>query len=251
MPKGADLTILAIIPARGGSKGLPRKNVLPLDGFPLIAYAIAAAQQSNAIDRVIVSTDDEEIAAVSRQFDAEVPFMRPAELAGDFSTDLEVFQHVLKWLDENEQQTPDIVFNVRATSPLRTEGMLDEAAEKLFQNPDLDSVRSVIPAKHTPFKMWQKTKEDLLEPLLKVDGLAEPFNQPRQKLPQCWWQTGQVDAVRASVIMQDNGMSGSRIGGMAVDTALTIDIDGPSDLVAARDVLKENPSCIRPHHQRS
>src|SRR3970282_932713 len=100
---------LALLPARVGSKGIPRKNIRNFAGYPLIAWSIAAAKQSASVTRVIVSTDDEEIAAVARQFGAETPFRRPAEFAQDNTTDLPVFVHALKWLDEHEGYKPDVV----------------------------------------------------------------------------------------------------------------------------------------------
>ncbi len=111
--------VLALIPARGGSKSIPRKNILPFAGFPLIAFSIAAGLASETVNRVIVSTDDEEIAGFSRRYGAETPFIRPAHLAEDSTPDLPVFQHALEWLQENEAYQPDIVVQLRPTSPLR------------------------------------------------------------------------------------------------------------------------------------
>src|SRR5512138_4044098 len=108
---------LALIPARGGSKGIPRKNIRNFAGYPLIAWSIAAAKQSSCVRRVIVSTDDPEIAAVAREHGAETPFLRPAELAQDNTTDLPVFEHALAWLEEKEAYRPDIVIQLRPTSP--------------------------------------------------------------------------------------------------------------------------------------
>src|SRR5512140_2890543 len=105
--------VLAIIPARGGSKGIPRKNIRNFSGFPLIAWSIAAAKQSESVTRIIVSTDDEEIAAVARECGAETPFLRPAEFAQDQSTDLPLFEHALKWLADNESYRPDVVVQLR------------------------------------------------------------------------------------------------------------------------------------------
>src|SRR5450759_2633130 len=101
--------ILAIIPARGGSKGIPRKNIRLFAGYPLIAWSIAAARQSEMVTRTLVSTDDAEIAAVARSFGAETPFLRPAEFSQDKTTDLPVFEHALQWLAENENFRPDVV----------------------------------------------------------------------------------------------------------------------------------------------
>src|SRR5689334_22636780 len=146
--------ILALIPARGGSKGIPRKNIRLFSGSPLIAWSIAAARQSESVTRVIVSTDDEEIAAVARAWGAETPFLRPAEFSQDKTTDLPVFEHALKWLAENENYDPDVVIQLRPTSPIRPKTMVDEAVRILLEHADADSVRGVVPAGQNPHKMW-------------------------------------------------------------------------------------------------
>jgi CMP-N-acetylneuraminic acid synthetase len=119
--------ILAIIPARGGSKGIPRKNIRSFASWPLIAWSIAAAKQSAYVTRVIVSTDDEEIAAVAREYGAETPFLRPAEFAQDKSTDMPLFEHALAWLAEHEGYQPEVVVQLRPTSPIRPRGLIDDA----------------------------------------------------------------------------------------------------------------------------
>jgi CMP-N-acetylneuraminic acid synthetase len=135
------MPLLTLIPARGGSKSIPRKNLKPLGGHPLIAWSIAAALQAECKPRVIVSTDDEEIATVAREYGAEVPFMRPAELAQDRTLDLPVFQHALGWLEEKEGYLPGIVIQLRPTSPFRPAGMIDEAVRILRAHPEATSVR--------------------------------------------------------------------------------------------------------------
>src|SRR5512137_1014732 len=142
--------VLAIIPARGGSKGIPRKNIRNFSGYPLIAWSIAAAKQSESVTRVIVSTDDEEIAAVAREWGAETPFLRPAEFAQDKTTDLPVFEHAMKFLEEIEGYHPDIVIQLRPTSPIRPQGMVDSAIRILLNHPDADCVRGVVPAGQNP-----------------------------------------------------------------------------------------------------
>ena len=119
--------IIAIIPARGNSKSIPRKNIREFAGYPLIAYSLTAAHRSHFINRIIVSTDNEEIANVSRGYGAEVPFMRPAELALDDTTDYPVFKHALQWLATNENYHPDFVVHLRATSPLYPKQLIDNA----------------------------------------------------------------------------------------------------------------------------
>ncbi len=221
---------LAIIPARGGSKGIPRKNIRDFAGYPLIAWSIAAALQARAVTRVIVSTDDEEIAAVGRQFGAQAPFLRPAEFAQDDSTDLPLFQHALQWLAEREGYRPDIVVQLRPTSPLRPRDCVDRAVNTLLEHPEADSVRGVVPAGQNPHKMWRLAgKHAPMKNLLDVPGLAEPYNAPRQSLPQIYWQTGHVDAIRAATILQKDSMSGERIYPLVIDARYTADIDNLAD----------------------
>lgn len=223
--------VLAVIPARGGSKGIPRKNIKSFAGYPLIAYSIAAGLQSELTTRVLVSTDDEEIAAVARKWGAQTPFLRPAEFAADNTLDLPVFQHALKWLKEHEGYVPDIVVQLRPTSPARPVGMVDEAIRLLLDHPEADSVRGVVPADENPHKMWRvDTETGLMHGLLKVEGIAEPYNAPRQKLPPVYWQTGHIDAIRPErTFMAGDSMSGKNILPLFLDPSYTIDIDTPFD----------------------
>ena len=145
--------ILGVVPARGGSKGIPRKNIRVFVGYPLIAYSIAAGLQSKHVTRLIVTTDDPEIATIARSFGAEIPFMRPVELAQDDTLDLPVFQHALSWLKEKEGYLPDAVVHLRPTSPVRPVDLVDKSVEILLQNPQVDSVRGVVPAGQNPFKI--------------------------------------------------------------------------------------------------
>lgn len=225
--------VLAIIPARGGSKGIPHKNIKLFAGYPLIAYSIAAGLQSELTTRVIVSTDDEEIAEIARKWGAETPFLRPAEFAADNTLDLPVFQHALSWLKEHENYVPDIVLQLRPTSPARPRTLVDEAVKLLMAHPEADSVRGVVPADENPHKMWRvDPKTGLMNGLLKVDGIDEPYNAPRQKLPPVYWQTGHIDAIRPErTFMAGDSMSGKRILPLFLDPAFTIDIDTPFDWV--------------------
>ncbi|MEW6239282.1 MAG: acylneuraminate cytidylyltransferase [Chloroflexota bacterium] len=221
--------ILAIIPARGGSKGIPRKNIRNFAGYPLIAWSIAAAKQSASVTRVLVSTDDEEIAAVARQFGAETPFLRPAEFAQDNTTDLPVFVHALKWLDEHEGYKPEVVMQLRPTSPIRPRGLVDKAVQVLLSHPDADSVRGVVAAGQNPHKMWRLVDENSpMKNLLDVEGIDEPYNAPRQILPPVYWQTGHIDAIRTETIL-NGSMSGKNIYPLVIDPVFTVDIDNLQD----------------------
>jgi len=221
--------VLALIPARGGSKGIPRKNILDFAGAPLIAYSIAAGLQADLVTRVIVSTDDTEIAAVARTWGAETPFLRPAEFARDDTTDFPVFQHALTWLAENEAYQPDITVQLRPTSPIRPVGLVDKAVQKLMDDPKADCVRGVVPSGQNPFKMWQMSADGRLEPLLKVEGLLEPYNAPRQALPPTFWQTGHIDAIRTNTILEKRSLTGDVVLPVLIDPSYAVDIDTIED----------------------
>jgi N-acylneuraminate cytidylyltransferase len=218
-----------LIPARGGSKGIPRKNIRPFAGHPLIAFSIAAAIQAENTIRVIVSTNDQEIAEVARHFGAETPFLRPEELAADRTTDLPVFQHALHWLAENENYHPEMVLHLHATSPVRPRGIVDQAVSLLEKNSEVDCVRSVISPGQNPYKMWQiEPQSGRMVPLLTIPGISEPYNTPRQLLPEVYLQTGHVNAIRPEVILQGS-MSGKTVLPLMIDASYEVDMDTLAD----------------------
>ncbi len=219
--------IIAIIPARGGSKSVPLKNICPFLGKPLIVHSIDTALSIPLIQRTIVSTDSSIIAEISRNAGAEVPFLRPGELANDDTLDFPVFEHCLKWLQENENFEPDerdIVLHLRPTSPLRTKEMVEQAIDLLLRHPEADSVRSVCAPSQNPFKMWTLAEDGFLKPLLD-SGISEAWNRPRQKLPHALWQNGYVDVTRAKTILEKKSMTGTRILPLILDAQHTVDID--------------------------
>jgi N-acylneuraminate cytidylyltransferase len=178
---------------------------------------------------VLVSTDDKTIAKIARQYGAEVPFMRPSNLAQDDSLDLPVFQHALNWLAKNESYHPEIVVHLRPTSPLRQPDLVDRAVDVLFSNKDADSARGIVSSGQNPYKMWKLSSEGPMQPLLKVKRLDEPYNAPRQQLPPTFWQTGHIDAIRSSTILKKHSMSGEVIWPVIIDPRYTVDIDTGSD----------------------
>lgn len=216
-------TVTAVIPARGGSKSIPRKNIRPLNGIPLIAYSILAALASERVGRVIVSTDDREIAAAAMEWGAEVPFLRPADLAGDRTPDLPVFEHALTWMMEHEGRIPDIVVQLRPTSPLRPIGSIDAAIAVLLDHGG-DSVRTVTPSGQNPWKMWRIEDGPRLAPLLD-SVLVEPYNMPRQELPATWWQTGHIEVIRTATIVEQRSLTGRVIRPWEIDPIYAIDLD--------------------------
>jgi N-acylneuraminate cytidylyltransferase len=229
--------VVALIPARGGSKSIPRKNIRPFAGHPLIAYSIAAGLAAETVQRVIVSTDDEEIAVHARRYGAETPFLRPQAISLDATPDLPVFQHALAWLAENEGYQPEIVVQLRPTSPFRRVAHIDEAVWRLLERPEADSVRTVCVPFQNPFKMWRIEPDGFLHPL--IDTLyPEPYNMPRQALPEVYWQTGYVDVAWTDTILTKNSMTGDAILPLVIDPSEWIDIDSPDDWRRAERLLE-------------
>jgi CMP-N-acetylneuraminic acid synthetase len=223
------VSVLAIVPARAGSRGIPGKNVLSFRGKPLLVYSIEHGLAARNVDRVIVSTDSARYRAIAKTAGAEVPFLRPAALAGDFSTDLEVFLHALEWLDAHEGYRPEACVHLRPTHPTRRVLDVEQAVELLLGDPSADSVRSVVRAPHTPYKMWRLDEAGTLQPLL-AGPVPEAWNQPRQVLPDVYLQNAAVDVVRARVVRERRSMSGGRVLPYVMDRMG--DVDAWSDLAA-------------------
>jgi len=232
--------ILALIPARGGSKGIPRKNLIQLAGQPLIAYSITQAKQSAHITRVIVSTDDQEIAGVAKKLGAEVPFLRPAEFAQDLSPDIDVFIHALTWLRGHEKYTPELVVHLRPTGPLRKVTLIDQAIEQMLAHPEADALRSVSTPIQSPYKMW-RIEGGTMKPLLLAPGIEDSHSQPRQKLPEVFWQNGYVDIVRSRTILEKKQICGSVVLPFIIDEPI-YELDYPDDIPELEKVLKERLS---------
>jgi CMP-N,N'-diacetyllegionaminic acid synthase len=222
--------VVAIIPARSGSRTIPHKNIRDFAGRPLIAHSIEQALGCREISRTIVSTDSPAYADVARKYGAETPFLRPAEISGDTATDLEAFQHALHWLQENEGCVPELVVHLRPTHPNRTSDDISRAVNLIRTHPEWDSVRSVVPAPDTPFKMWFLEPPGHLRPAVSTE-IPEAHSLPRQILPQAYLQNANVDVVRSRTILELNSMSGARIGGFIMSDFH--DIDNGEQLHAA------------------
>ncbi len=226
--------VLGLITARGGSRGIPGKNISLVAGKPMIAWTIQAALECHSLNRVILSSDDAEIAEIGRKWRAEVPFMRPAELAQDNSPHIDAILHAVEWLEENENYIPDICVHLRPTYPVRKVEDIDKVIQILLDSPDIDSVRSVAPAPDTPFKMWFREESGLLSPVVKTD-IKDAYNLPRQILPQAFLQNACIDAVRTSVITKKKSMTGQRIYGYLMED--NFDIDDQVQLRKAEEQL--------------
>lgn len=248
------MEVLALIPARGGSKSIPRKNMLVVAGKPLLAHSIAHAQAANCVTRIIVSTDDDEIAQVAWEYRAEV-LMRPAEFAKDDSPDLDVFYHALKTLLKADY-LPQAVVHLRPTMPLRREGDIDKAVALLLADPNADSVRSVSAAKQSPYKMWSAGPNGYIYPaydddlvgaaLMKRLGSSKPayvycgeqHSMPRQMLRQFLRQNGYIDVIRPRTILDKYAMAGDNVIPFMVE-GLPTDIDYLSDVPALEAAMRE------------
>ena len=228
--------ILALIPARGGSKSIPKKNIYNILGKPLIAWSILQAKSSKNISRVIVSTDNDEIAEVAVKYGAEVPFMRPQEFADDTSTDLDVFKHALDWLNKNENYVPDLMVHLRPTGPARYVDLIDKAIDEMMKNKLHDSLRSVSLSSQTPFKMWF-LNENKLESIGELLGVKGSHSMPRQILKKAYWQNGYVDIIKPSTISKMNSMTGSKILPFIIEHDVH-DIDYEDDIPIVEKNLK-------------
>lgn len=234
--------VLALIPARGGSKSVPRKNVLPVAGKPLIAYSIAHALACSRVQRTIVSTDDVEITEVARCYGAEVPFRRPDAYATDTATDLDVFRHALTWLAEHEGYVPELVVHLRPTGPLRDVALIEQAIDRMLDCPAADALRSVSLAEQTPYKMW-RIQAGYLEPVLRLSGFPEAHSMPRQALPPVYWQNGYVDVVRPRAVLEHGSMCG-RVVLPFVISGRVHELDYP-DQIAALEAAVTNRERVR------
>lgn len=236
------MNILAIIPARGGSKSIPQKNIKLLLGKPLIGWIIEAAKKSKHITRIIVSTDNKKIASVARACGAEVPFLRPSSIAQDFSTDIEFLTHALDWLKEKEGYEPDIVLRLPPTSPLCTEKHIDEGIQKLLDTPEADAVRPIMEVEKHPYKMWRiSDDEKWLDPFLSEEftGIDKANDAPRQLFPKVYIHTGAMDVMRVRTILELKSKSGNKLAYFFMDHEDSINIDYPIDFLMAEVLLKK------------
>jgi CMP-N-acetylneuraminic acid synthetase len=218
--------ILALIPARGGSKGVPGKNIKLLGGYPLIAYSICAAKMTKNIDRVIVSTDSKDIANISRKYGAEVPFMRPAEISCDNSTDLELFQHLIGWLEKNKA-IPDLIIHLRPTTPFRQALEITRAIKSIKDRPDATSLRSIHELSEPPYKMFQLNADGYLEGFFPNDPRPEYYNLPRQVFPKAYHPNGYVDIIKTDFVKRSGALHGPKMLGFV--TPEVAEVDRPED----------------------
>lgn len=232
------MDIIAIIPARGGSKGVKRKNLRQINGKSLVGLSVMHALQSKLITRTIISSDDNEIIAEAVKYGAEAPFVRPSELAEDHVLDIPVFEHALNFLEEKEKYSPQIVVHLRPTAPYRKPEWIDAAIQKLIDHPNADSVRSVSePDKH-PYRIFRIDEEGFLDPIMKHEHPV-PYLLRRQDLPVMYYYNCVIDVTRPTTIFQKHSMTGDKILPYIMNPDDVIDIDSERDLRVAEILFKD------------
>ncbi len=228
------MRVLGIVPARGGSKGIPNKNIVPLAGKPLLAYTAEAALAAKRLTRAVLSTDDERIAEVGRKYGLEVPFMRLAELARDETPTVPVLQDVVRRLEASGERF-DAICALQPTCPLRSANQIDACID-LFEQSGADSALTIleVPAKYNPEWVY------VGEPSVQLQLASKKSEPPprRQELPRAYHREGSVYVARRDVLMQGNSMYGSRTVGLLVDRLTSVNIDEPADLVRADEILR-------------
>lgn len=227
------MDVIAIIPARGGSKGIPRKNIKNINGKPLISYTIAETKKSKYIKRIIVSTEDKEIAEISKKHDAEVPFIRPKELAEDSTPGIDPIIHCINWLKSNEKNVPKYICLLQCTSPFRNAKQIDEAFEKLISE-DADSIVSVCESEITPY--WMKKIEngrikDFLEDVT--------FYARRQDTPKVYRLNGAIYIAKTEALLKNKNWYTENTLAYIMDRKSSIDIDDMIDFKFAEFLMKE------------
>jgi len=225
--------VIGLITARGGSKSIPKKNIHMLAGKPLIAWTIEAARSSRSLSRVIVSTDDQEIAGISEEYGAEVPFTRPAELAQDDSDHVSVVSHALVWLDQNEGFAPDYLMLLQPTSPLRTSEDIDAAME-LAESNSAEAVVGVSEMKPHPYLSRQMGDDGILTEFIPTNI---PYLQ-RQALPTAFAVNGAMYLNRPASLLKHRSFAPKGALGYVMPPERSIDIDTPWDLHVAELIIQ-------------
>lgn len=223
--------VVAIIPARGGSKGLPRKNILPLLGKPLIQYTIDAVKEARLVDRILVSTDDAEISEIAKKLGAEVPFMRPKELARDYSSTEEVLRHAIVWLKENEEYDVDIVVYLQLTDFFKKSEWIDQAVTMLLEDETLESVFVACPDYKN---YWRKKGDNYVR-------LTEGKHMARQLKERIYREdTGLGCATKAFLLTEQNRRLGDKVK-IIENHGFTVDIHSEFYFWLVEKLLRERP----------
>ncbi len=219
--------VIAIIPARSGSKQVPKKNIIDLGGHPLIAYSIVAAKMSKIISRVIVSTDSKEIARLAKKYGAEVPFLRPKQFAKGSSPDIEFIQHALAWLQAKEHYQPEYLVHLRPGTPLRKPELIDEAINKILKSDEATALRSAHELRESPHKFFEM-KNGFFTGLFPEDQRPDYHNLPRQAFRAAYHPNGYVDVIKTKTVKKMGVMHGPKI--IPFITPFVFELDAAVDL---------------------
>ena len=216
--------ILALIPARAGSKGVPNKNVKNIGGHPLMEWSIKACQKSKLIDRVIVSTDSQEYANLAISFGAEAPFLRPEAISGDQSTDLDFVNHALNWLAHHRAE-PEYIVHIRPTTPFRDPALIDEAIELFLENKEMTSLRSIHEMSESAYKTFEISDRGILKRVGANSSDLDLANNARQSFPKTYFANGYVDVLRVSFIREQGLLHGDKVFPYITPPVLEVDTD--------------------------
>ena len=233
--------IIAVIPARSGSKGVPDKNIKLLAGRPLLAYSIAAARLVRGIRRVIVSTDSDRYADIAREYGAEVPFLRPGELARDSSTDYDVIGHTLNWLRGNERYQPTYLVYLRPTTPFREAALIEAAIELMRNDKDATGLRSVHEMVQPSYKTLE-IHEGYLKCICTGGPDIDAANQPRQQYPRTYDPNGYVDIIRSSNVIENKKVFGNRV--IAFMTPVVAEVDSQAEFAYLEYSVAKEPILV-------
>ncbi len=233
--------VVAVIPARAGSKGVVDKNIKLLAGYPLIAYSIAVARFVKGIDRIIVSTDSEEYASIAREYGAEVPFLRPDEISDDTSTDYDFIRQLLDWMLCNEGNMPKYLVHLRPTTPLREGNYIDAAINRIKKTENATALRSVHEMPESAYKAFE-IEGDYLQSIGSNSFDLDAFNKPRQSFNKTYQANGYVDVIKTAYVIENNKLHGDHV--IAFVTPHVVEVDTVDDFDYLEYLVAKEPAIV-------
>jgi CMP-N,N'-diacetyllegionaminic acid synthase len=234
--------VVALIPARAGSKGVPNKNIRQLGGHSLLAWSIAACLKSETIDQVIVSTDSVEYAALARELGAEAPFLRPAEISGDRSTDYDFIVHALDWF-ASEGGDPEYLVHIRPTTPLRDPELIDTAVRTFMEATNGTALRSVHEMSESAYKTFEIAPGGQLKRLGSEDTALDSANNARQQFPSTYQANGYVDVLSSAFVRKMRLLHGNHV--IPFVTPMVVEVDTEEDFLHLEFQLAQSPLITR------
>ena len=230
------LNVLCVIPARSGSKGLKNKNIKNFKGKPLIAHTIEYAQKCDLLTKTIVSTDSLEYSEIAKGFGVDVPFIRPKEFAKDSSQDIDFIYHALFECEDYYKTQFDYVVLLRPTSPVRLPNLIERGLDLISSDPQASSLKAVTKSTEHPYRQWVMEKENYI--IGYEQGVYEPYNLPRQKLPPVYYSSGDLEIIKRKTII-NGSVSGKKIIPLVLNKKDVVDIDNEDDWINALKKSRE------------